>query len=355
MSKSSSRLTGIDLAYVIALLGTVAVSYLFVVGKKTGLLSHVHFFPLLDLFPALFLFLNGLTSSLMMRDAHISTRKVSAFLSKKGSILIVIGIALSPLWPLNIFIVCGLFYALAPTLTRLNTTILRVILVGVALLTISTISFTFIRTTVHYSVLKVSGSTMLDLVAFVFFNGYYSILPWGFFFLLGIIHGRGQVRVVGILQPSNILAIFWFLLAMGAQYFSLGFYQDREELYLGKQFPLDNKLFIPSFLFFGMASNILITNACIYMMKDWPKNRFRTIIQDLSSVKYSMYFFHLFAGIITIRMFNLETFGGHWGVVIYLVLMTFFLAWFSLYWKRKINELGPIEYLIKKIAGSTKS
>lgn len=354
MQSGSSRLAGIDLAYVLATLGCVAVSYLFVVGQKTGLLDHVHYFPLLDLFPAWFFFMNGLTTTLMLRDSHISSRKLGLFMGKKGTIMILIGLVFSPIWPMNLFLACGVFYVLAPTLAKLNTTILRVITVAVALITISIISFTFIKTHINYSGLELQGTGLSQLIAFVFFNGYYSLLPWAFFFMLGIIHGRGQVRVRGIFQPSNILALFWFFCAIASQLFSLGFYQDREELYLGNSFPLNNKIFLPSFLFFGMASNILLTNACVYMMKEWPKDKFRKWIQDISSMKYSFYFFHLVLGAITMGMFNLETFGGKLGMILYLFVSTSLLFWLTLYWKHKINDLGPIEWLIKRISGSGK-
>ncbi|MDZ4823860.1 MAG: hypothetical protein SH856_10415 [Flavobacteriales bacterium] len=347
----SSRLFGIDLAYVIATLMCVAISYFFVVGDRLHFLNHVHYFPLVDIFPALFFFLNGMTITLSMRDNHTSQRKLIAFNTRKGTILLLLGLAFATLWSLNILVVCGVFYILASYVARFNTVILRVFVVFCAVMTIVLISFTEVHTSVRYQGFNLEGSGLYDLASFFLFNGYYSILPWIVFFLAGILHGRGQVHVRGMLSPNNLLAMLWILISFVVQYFCLTVYQDKEELFAGKYFPLHVKVFIPAFIVMGLGSCVLLTNSCVYLLQKLEKNRFTVWIQEISSLKYSILLIHLVLGVIVIKGFN-TNFHSRWSITAYSIAMVVLVVLLCRLWKKRVNTLGPAEWLMKRLSGS---
>ncbi|MCC6601071.1 MAG: hypothetical protein IT223_10410, partial [Crocinitomicaceae bacterium] len=88
----SSGLIGIDIAYLIALFGTMAGNCIFVLGGKGPYLTQMHFFLVFDIFPALFFFLNGMTVTLTMRDKKVSNRKLLAYLGKRGAVFFIVGL-----------------------------------------------------------------------------------------------------------------------------------------------------------------------------------------------------------------------------------------------------------------------
>lgn len=350
--KSSSRLTGIELAYVLATLGCVLSSYFFVLGDRMHFLSHTHYFPLLDIFPAWFLFLNGLTASLNIRNRRISTRRFESFMSKKGSILFLTGLLFCPVWPLNMFMISGLLYMAAPYLIRFNSSILKVLASFTAIISIVLISFTSLEPTINYSWIKLEGFGWRELASFTLYNGYYSVLPWSLFFLLGIIHGRGDVRVRDLFLPSNIVAVVTIGLSLIAQHMSTGFYMEQTDVYTSRYFPLNMKLYIPAFLLLGAGAVTLLTNTCIYVLKKVDNKKLIDYISNLSSMKFSIFLFHLVLGTLTMAIFKLSAFNDKFYLALYILALMSIIWWLIFFWRRRINSLGPIEWLNKRIAGS---
>ncbi|MBL7941469.1 MAG: hypothetical protein JNM00_01800, partial [Flavobacteriales bacterium] len=122
----SSRLTGIDLAYVISTLVCMAIGFFFVSGDRLHFLGHMHYFPLIDIFPAWFFFLNGMTLTLTMRDTKVSQRKLVSFNSKRGTVLLLIGLVFCLIWPMNIILLSGLLYIVAAYISRYSNALIRV-------------------------------------------------------------------------------------------------------------------------------------------------------------------------------------------------------------------------------------
>ncbi|MBL0316453.1 MAG: hypothetical protein IPP69_11990 [Flavobacteriales bacterium] len=101
---SSRRLVGIDVAYGLAVMGCIVYAFWFIMGDKvTSVLTQTRFSILMDIFPALFFFLNGFTVTLTMRDRRVSNRKLLSYLGKRGSVLFLIGLSCCVIWPMNIF------------------------------------------------------------------------------------------------------------------------------------------------------------------------------------------------------------------------------------------------------------
>lgn len=348
-----ARLYGIDFAYVIATLTCVAISYFFVIGDRLGLLNHVHYFPFVDIFPAWFFFLNGMAITLSMRDNRTSQSKLISFNTKKGTILLLLGLLFAAVWPLDILVSCGVFYIIASYVARFNNVIIRLFAVFCTIASIGFISLADIRTSVRYEGFGLEGSGMYDLVSFFLFNGYYSIFPWIVFFVAGILHGRGQVHVRGVLAPSNLIAVLWIIISFLVQYFCLSVYQNVDELMSGKIFPLHVKIFIPAFIVMGLGGCVLLTNTCIYVCQNFEKNKFVTWVQDVSSLKYSILLFHLVFGSIIVKGFN-SSILTRWGILAFTAIMVFFIVMLSKFWKRRINTLGPAEWLMKRLSGSTR-
>jgi uncharacterized protein len=349
----SFGLLGIDIAYVIALCGTLFSASFFVNGGRLFMLNHEQYFLFFDFFPALFFFLNGLTVTLTMRDKRISSRRLLYYLGKRGLVLLLIGFLFIGIWPLNVLFASGVFYILAPLFANWNNVILRTLSLAVALCAILMVNLD-VDTNVSFSGLDLSGLKFSNLFSFVFFNSYYSILPWICFFLFGMLFGRNDLRLKGILPPSSILAFGTILLAFFVQKYSHAFYTEGDKTEYLHIFPFNVKLYMPAFLIFGLGAITLIMNFLIYVFRRDLDRSVVKRIQNLSGAKYSVVFFHLLISVILMSITNEIAFRNKW-IIFLLASGTVFVSIFiTLTWKSKISDTTPIEWLIKRLSNSTK-
>jgi uncharacterized protein len=350
----SNRLIGIDLAYILSIIGCIVAGYLFIIGGRVTLLDHDYFCVFFDVLPAMFFFLNGFTTSLTLRDRRVSSRKLLRYLRKRGSVMMVIGLALCPFWPLNIFLMTGFMYFSALYIGQLNNTLMRILLLVVILLSILFL-YIDVPAFVEFAPLKLEGGGLYDLAGFMFFNGYYSICPWFAFFIAGLLHGRSELRPRGWLPPSSIVGVALIALAYPVQKYSQQIF-TKSIRYKPDDFGIINyKLLSPSFVALAIGISIVLTNAFIYIFRRLNNKKILKQIQMYSSMKYSMIFIYTFLGLLTTRIINLESFKSKLAISIYIIVATSLTFILSALWKKRVNDLGPMEWLVKRISGSSKA
>lgn len=351
----TTRLLGIDLAYSLSLLGTIAFGLFFLIGDRLIYLSHEHYFPFLDVFPALFLFMNGLTTTLTLRDRRISSRKLFSFSGKKGSLLLLIGLVFCAIWPINIFFCCGICYMLAPSVVRYSTPILAVLAVLIGLFSIAALNYG-VPAYVTFFGIELSGSGFRELIGFLFYNGYFSILPWTVFFIAGLIVGRSQLQTKSLLGPSNMIGFVLIVIGYLIQKFTANYYINRDIIGIeGNLFLLKMKLYLPAFIFYGTGVSMVLTNLCIYIMSKLENKRLTNFINAISGAKYSIYSAHLAIGLITLGIFNTESFGNKFVLLTYILFNIGLSIWLILQWKKKVTDLGPIEWIMKRLSSSVRN
>ena len=354
MPPTSNRLIGIDFTYMMALVGCVIYIYVFTMGDMLqNALTHSSFNAILDIFPALFFFLNGFTVTLTMRDRRISNRKLLAYLGKRGSVLFLVGLACCAWWPMNIFIASGLMYVLAPFVAQWNTVLLRVItlltlLVGMVMLYIDVPSYTV------YHLPTLEGGEIYNILGFVLFNGYFSVLPWFAFFFAGLLYGRTEIKPRGIFPPSSMLGLAFIVASYVVNVYAKGIDNDVGSVERSDIFILNMRLLFPSFIFYGIGICIIVANAFIFLFRQIPNGRLLKTVQAISAMKYSVLFIHLVIGSITLSSANLPFFSKRIILFIYVVIASFMTFYLTLLWRRRVNEQGPMEWLIKRISGSAK-
>jgi hypothetical protein len=353
MMARSFGLLGIDIAYIIALCGTLFSASFFVNGGRMFMLNHEQYFLVLDFFPALFFFLNGLTVTLTMRDKRISSRRLLSYLGKRGSVLLIVGAIFMAIWPLNVLFASGVFYILAPLFANWNNIILRTLSLAVAICAILMVNLD-VDTNVTFSSLDLQGLRFSNLFSFFFFNSYYSILPWICFFLFGMLYGRNDLRLKGILPPSSLFAIFTIGVAFFVQYYSAAFYTEGDKTEYLHIFPFNVRLYMPSFIIFGLGAATLLLNTLIYLFRrDLDKQIVRRI-QGISGSKYSVVFFHLIFSVIILSITNVIAFRSKWSILFLATGIVSLSIFLTLLWKNKISDTTPIEWFIKRLSSSSK-
>ena len=354
MASSASRLIGIDVTYVIALIGCVLYGYTYTIGDLIqNSLSHTKFNVFFDVFPALFFFLNGFTVTLTMRDRRISSRKLLSYSGKRGSVLLAIGLIFCKIWPMNIFVASGMMFLIIPFVAQWNNVLIRVITLLTIVLGISLL-FLDIPTHTTYTLPSLGGGEIYNGLGFLFFNGYYSLLPWIIFFFAGLIFGRTDVRPKGWLPPASVIG----LVLIGAGFLVNRYAKilDTDALLLRRSdlFFMNIRLLFPAFCLYGIGVSIVLLNGFIFFFRKISAPTFLKFIQTISSMKYSVVLFYTLIGVITLTATNVEFFSKRFALVLYVVLATTLTFYLPFLWRKKITEQGPMEYIIKRISGSAK-
>ena len=352
MSRSNG-LIGIDIAYIIALIGCLFASIIFGIGGRLHMLSHDHYYLIMDFFPALFFFLNGLTVTLTMRDRRISSRRLLSYLGKRGMILVLVGLLFIKVWPLNLLFASGIFYLIAPFFAQWNNIILRSLLVVVWLLSIVLINFD-VPTTTLYSGIHLGGANFKHLFSFLLFNGHYSPLPWFMFFVAGLIYGRSDLRPRGIMPPSSLVAILFMLAAVGLEGYSTKVYGVKDKEDILSLVGLNIKFYLPAFLVFATALCFLVMNVVNYLFRSSLSKSRLALIHSVSGSKYSIYFFVMFFGSIIASITNTIIFRDKWVIFFFALALISFSLYISYIWRKRISQTTPIEWMIKKVSSSTK-
>jgi hypothetical protein len=354
--QSSNRLIGIDLSYTISLLGLITFIYSFSINKfaiEEGVLSHSWNILFLDFFPGLFFFLNGLTISLTMRDRKISSRKMLSYMTKRGTLMVLIGLCVCIYWPMNVFIATGFMYLAAPFLVQWNSSILRIVF-ALSIFIAHGLLFIHVPSSINYKIPEIHGGGIIDLTGFLFFNGYFSIFPWFLFFIGGMLFGRSEIRVRGWLPPTSMLGFVLIFAGFALQYIL----KKQDTTYLDlRRFDnpfLNFRLLMPAFVFVSIGVIILLVNAGNYLFKviDLPKIvRWASII---SSMKYSILFFQLIICSSIIILTPGAFFAKTPVLIGFTIFITFFTIYLAFFWNKKISNKGPLEWMFKRVSGSAK-
>ena len=344
---------GLDFAYLLAMVGTFVYIYALTFDTRMiGFLSHYKFSMYLDFFPAFFLFINGFTISLSLRNSRASVRKILSYINRRGLILMVLGLLICGTWNMNLMVFCGAMYVLAALIARWNNNVIMVIMIllmsaahAMLMLGVPT-SVTFVAPNIEKG--------FIQLLRFLFFNGYFSILPWSMFFLGGLLFGREDVRPRGVLPPSSIFGFILIVLAFVAEKYLNLFDVDFNPYSRINPAFLNIKFALSGFILFGIGLSIVALNLLTYLFRKGAGEAIDNWVQQISSTKYSAIFLHSMLGFIFLKISNVHFFHPL-PVRIVMIVITVPLIFLGLtYWKKKVNKIGPIEFVIKRFSDSNK-
>lgn len=352
MASSSNRIFGIEVAYAIALFGMVFYIFLFTIGGKTlSLLTHEEYSLVLDFFPALFLFLTGTTLSIAMRNNRISKRKLLAYQAKRGSVLFLLGLILCAWWHMNIFIIVGAMMFLAQYITRLSDIALSVLLIMMISLGVI---FLMLGVPHHivYNLPQLSGSGWINLFGFIFFNGYFSILPWCIFFITGVLFGRLKTSGLGILPPTSLVGFAMIVAAVVLDKYGKPFQELNYNVHASESIYLQLRVFYLPFILYGIGLSMIVINACQYFGRNNENRKLSKMVQSISAMKYSILFFQVILTSLIMGIANSPTFNNKLVLTMVAVFSSIIVFYVANIWRSKVNELGPVEFVVKRIARS---
>lgn len=351
MKAANSKLLGIDFCYWISLTGTLIYTYAICFDPKLiYFLSHHKYSFCLDFFPAFFLFINGFAVSLSLRNHKVSSRKIMSFLRKRGFIIGLIGLLFVGIWPMNLLFFCGIIYLFGSLVAQWNNNTLFIVIM---VLLAASMALLYAGSTHHITYKNFSfDKGVYSIIGFVFFNGYFSFLPWIVFFLAGLLFGREDVRPRGFFPPSSIFAMVLMFIAWPLNRYASLYDSDFNIYARIEPFFLNSKLNIGAFVFLAVGLAVVLMNIINYVFRRGTIKWLDNFIQDIVSVKYSVIFLHTLIGAIVLRITNSVMFADFGVKLIFVIAIIPLIYTLLYYWKLKVNKVGPIELLIKKFSDS---
>ena len=368
---SNREIKGIAVSYLLAIVGTILANETFVlkdilyVLKSTPPYRNTQeiYFICFGFFPALFLFLNGYTMTLAFKSKRQSKRRLMGHYSRRGLVLLALGLLFVGFWPANILVIAGICFFVSPLFIRWESIVLQVLLFSVAL--VSTVLGNLeVPIYPAFSGIKILDANAMNIVGFLFFNGYYSVLPWISFFILGIVFGKSNVKVKGWLPPIAVLGFVIMIAGIIVQPFLNSLCGEIGELDVFSNNIMGIRFHSFSFILFESGAILMVVNAINYFAKKWNETisgaKIIGWIDRFSSSKYTLYFFVcLETGILWSLVKGGNQARIYWFKSIYVLVpsslamlaSSFFLV---MWWKKKVTDKAPVEWLLKNISGSRK-
>ena len=368
---SNREIKGIAIAYLLAIVGTILANETFVLKDIVYVLKSVPpyrntqeiYFIWFGFFPSLFLFLNGYTMTLAFKAKKQSRRRLMGHYSRRGLVLLALGLFFVGFWPANILIISGICFFVSPLFIRWESLVLQIWLFSILLLS-TVLGNLEVPIYPSYSGIKILESNGMNIVGFLFFNGYYSVLPWISFFILGIIFGKTHVRVKGWFPPISILGAVLMLVGILVQPFLNKLSGDIGGLDVFSYDLLGIRFHSFSFVLFESGAILIAVNAINYFGKKWNQTEMGAkiigLIDRFSSSKYTLYFFVCAqTGILWALVKGGNQARIYWFKPVYILIpaslamlgLSFALV---LWWKKRVTEKAPVEWLLKNISGSRK-
>lgn len=348
----STRIKGYDFARALAIFGMVLVNFKIVMGSETGSDWLYTIVSLLEgRASALFVVLAGVGVSLTVAAKTDNTQR--ALLCKRGLLLIVLGLALSLIWPADILHFYGFYFLIAALFISAKNTVLLTLAVWVCITSFGLLLvFDYEKGWDFSSLTYIDFWTASGMLRHLIFNGFHPVLPWMAFIFIGMWLGRKDLRNTRVRRRILIgAACLW----AGTELASKGVM-----LLLASSVPAGEDVLIllstammpPVPLYLLAAASLAVCTICmsVELTERYPQAKGVRALTCTGQLALTFYMAHIFIGM---SVMDVLGFIGQQSInmaVLFAVVFCSFSVLFAVVWKRHFS-LGPIEAIFKKVVG----
>ncbi len=357
----TKRIIGLDIARAFAIVGMVIVNFNVVMSSGVSEPGWLRFLvvSLEGRAAATFVVLAGIGASLGSRRARESgvaedRRQSQITLARRALFLFVVGWLFFPIWPADILHYYGVYLAVGALLLFAPS---RTLLMwgGVATL----VSFGFILSADYFANWNIDDlsyegiATVTGFLRNLFLDGLHPVLPWIAFYLFGMWLGRTDLR-----DPAwRRRIVVWCLTAVvaveGLAWAILGPKGSRAEELPDEAwqwlFSVEMLPPMPLYLVAGIATACLVIIGSIWL-GDHVSARITTPIVHTGQLALTLYVAHVIIGMGVLEtMGRLEDQSLVYIVVASLIFCAASIAW-STWWRRR-HQRGPLEWVMRRLAG----
>ncbi len=362
MNTSASRIAGYDLARALAIMGMVVANFRWMMDAYGVGPPWLEFMAnrIDGRAAATFVVLAGVGISLMSRrarealDAHAMLRTRNRLL-RRALFLFVIGHAFALVWPADILHFYGVYLTVGAFLLAASGRALwrtAAALAGAFVLLVSVLDY---EAGWDWETMTYHGFwTAKGLVSTLFFNGFHPVIPWAAFLLLGMWLGRQDlfdpaVRKRILVRAASVALAVEVVSAFLVHRFSAGATKVEKE-YVEAFFGTWAMPPLPFYMLAGGGTAVVVITLCVAFARKIPSSKLLSPMVATGQLAFTLYIAHVVVG-----MGALEALGRleHQSLPFALGSAAVFCAvavLFSHAW-RKRYERGPLEWIMRKVAG----
>jgi uncharacterized membrane protein YeiB len=355
----TKRITGIDFARALAIIGMIIVNFKMVVGAEGGgwALEFAELFS--GRAAALFVVLAGVGIGLMTRKAYESGDPTLLSIArgrllKRAAFLFVVGLTYYWIWPADILHFYGIYMLVTLLVIRWKPrAVLR--LAGALVLVFPLLLFVFNYET-GWDLANLDYLDFWTAEGFLrnlFFNGFHPVFPWVAFMLLGLWFGRQDLQDDAFLRRAGLVAGGVFLgicfISAGLQHLITPSAEYSPES-INAFFGLEPMPPLPLYMVNGGSCAILITVGCILLARRWGESFVVRSMVDMGKLALTFYVAHVVIGMGLIEIFSGVSLGGATAAfsVGYALLFSFGCWLFAVGWTRYFRA-GPLEWVMRSV------
>jgi len=355
------RVTGFDVARALALFGMVVVNFKIAMNAETGNQFLMGFAGLFEgRASALFVILAGIGVTLMTSTTRESgdrslVLKSQLSLIKRGLLLIVLGLAYTPIWEADILHFYGFYFLIAAVVVKVNDkTLLLASFIIMLIFPVLMVLFNYEQNWVWATFTYENFWSLDGMIRRILFNGFHPVFPWAAFLVLGMWLGRQDLSNSLIRKKLLVGSITTLLVT------EIGFYAIRSILGDGRSLEMSSEevtfLFstsiippLPQYMISAGSSAIIVLIGSLYFSEKFSESNISQWLCQTGKLSLTLYVAHVIIG-----MGILEFIGRLENQTINFSLfcaLTFCACgmMFSVFWL-KFFKTGPLEWFFRKVA-----
>jgi uncharacterized membrane protein YeiB len=355
------RVIGFDVARALAMFGMVVVNFKVAMNAKTGNSILIEFSELFEgRASALFVILAGIGVTLMAnRSARVDEQslvlKDRLPLIKRGLLLIVLGLAYTPIWGADILHFYGFYFLIAAIILKVNDkTLLLTSFIIMLIFPAIMMFFDYEQNWIWLTFTYENFWTLDGMLRRILFNGFHPVFPWAAFLVFGMWLGRQNLSDTLTRKKLFIAAIVTLLVT------EISFYAVRSMVGDGQPLGMTSEevtfLFstsiippLPQYMISAASSAIIVLIGSLYFSEKFYQSNVVKWLYQAGKLSLTLYVAHVIIG-----MGVLEFIGRLENQTINFSLFCAFTfctcgIFFSIFWLR-FFKTGPLEWAFRKLA-----
>ena len=356
----SKRIYGYDLARAFAIFGMVIVNFKVVMNASTGSNWLYNAANLLEgRAAAVFVVLAGVGISLLTKQAFLNDdlseiKKKRVSLLKRSILLIIIGLAYSPIWPADILHFYGLYIIVGSFLLMSSTRVLWLFIFFFTIMFVVLLGFIDYETGWNWETLSyIDFWTIKGMVRHLFYNGFHPVFPWTAFLLIGMWLGRKDVFNVVIRRKLIIIfAVVWIITELFSNLvISYGINNIA-------QIPIEeiNLIFgtkpmppMPQYIIAASSSAIFFILICVSISIKLGNSRLLKPLYYTGQLALTFYVAHVIIGMGLLESIGMLENQSIDFAIFSAIIFNILCIIFAYFWKSKF-AVGPLEWVFRKVA-----
>lgn len=357
---NNKRIIGFDIARALAIFGMVVVNFKIAMNATTGNPSLLWFASLFEgRASALFVVLAGVGVTFLTNKARLSNnansiKSARISLLKRAILLIVIGLAYTPIWEADILHFYGFYFLIATIIFTFGNKKLLIIATVIMLLFPLLMAFFDYSKGWDWTIFKYHGFWTFDgMIRHIFYNGFHPVFPWAAFLVFGMWLGRQELSSTKVRKKIFLTASGIWVVTESLFYGLRGYFKNATDLGMSSE---DIQLLFstsiippfPQYIIAATSLAVMVIITCLHLSERFYQAKLTQWLYKTGQLALTLYVAHVILGMGILESLNkLNNQSINFSLLSTLLFCIFSII-FSVIWL-KFYKTGPLEWVFRKL------